>query len=264
MGYGQDRSASSQLREAYDRYEFHRVYQACNQFCSVTLSALYHDVLKDRLYTLAEDHSLRRSSQTAIYHIFNALVRVLGPILPFTADEAWSYFLSDQDFVDQPLALQSWPSEAKNWRDENLERDFQELLAFRDLVNEKLEDLRKRGDIGRSLDAYLTISGSSEAQTFKLLRSYEKFLDELFIVSLVEPRKAIPLTFRLTLPKRRVVVAHAAGVGSLNSRTALPTKSSAFVALQPSFNSQKECPKKNLLARKSPQKNQPRKRQRRS
>ena len=176
--------------EAYERYEFHRVYQACNQFCSVTISALYHDVLKDRLYTLAEDHPLRRSSQTAIHHIFNALVRVMGPILPFTADEAWSYFLSDQDFVDQPLALQSWPSEAKNWRDENLERDFQELLAFRYLVNEKLEDLRKRGEIGRSLDAYLTISGSSEAQTFKLLRIYEKFLDELFIVSLVELKES--------------------------------------------------------------------------
>ena len=77
-----------------------------------------------------------------------------------------------------------------NWRDENLERDFQELLAFRNLVNEKLEDLRKRGDIGRSLDAYLTISGSSEAQTFKLLRIHEKFLDELFIVSLVELKES--------------------------------------------------------------------------
>ena len=96
----------------------------------------------------------------------------------------------DQDFVDQPLSLQSWPSEAKNWRDENLERDFQELLAFRDLVNEKLEDLRKRGDIGRSLDAYLTISGSSKVQTFKVLRTYEKFLDELFIISLVELKES--------------------------------------------------------------------------
>jgi len=173
----------AQCEEAYERYEFHRVYQACNQFCSVTLSALYHDVLKDRLYTLAENHPLRRSSQTAVHHIFNALVRVLGPILPFTADEAWSYFQADTDFVDNPLALQSWPSDASKWRDESLEQDFRELLAFRDRVNESLEDLRKRGEIGRSLDAYLTIAGSTKAETFNLLRRYEKFLDELFIVS---------------------------------------------------------------------------------
>src|ERR1041385_522534 len=62
---------------AYENYEFHRVYQLCNHFCSVTLSATYHDVLKDRLYTLATNAPLRRSSQTAIYHIFEALAKLL-------------------------------------------------------------------------------------------------------------------------------------------------------------------------------------------
>ncbi len=176
--------------EAYEKYEFHRVYQACNQFCSVTLSAIYHDILKDRLYTLAEDHPLRRSSQTAIHHIFNALVRILGPILPFTSDEAWSYFQADQDFVDSPLALQSWPAEANNWRNEALEQDFKNLLAFRDRVNEKLENLRKNGEIGRSLDAYLVISGSANDETLKLLGKYEKFLDEFFIVSQAKLKKS--------------------------------------------------------------------------
>lgn len=172
--------------KAYENYEFHRVYQLCNQFCSVTLSALYHDILKDRLYTLAEDHPVRRSSQTAIYHIFRSLVRALGPILPFTSDEAWSYFTSDEDFVGEPLALQEWPSEAASWRDESLAQDFFDLLAFRDLVNEKLEELRKNGDIGRSLDAYVTIRGIEDDATFKLLSRYNEFLEELFIVSRVE------------------------------------------------------------------------------
>ncbi len=171
---------------AYDNYEFHRVYQLCNQFCSVTLSALYHDILKDRLYTLAENHSLRRSSQTAIYHIFRALVRVLGPALPFTSDEAWSYFLADEDFIDEPLALQGWPNEAAAWRDEALSQEFSDLLVFRDSVNEKLEELRTNGEIGRSLDAYIELTGAEQDPTFQLLSKYKEFLEELFIVSRVE------------------------------------------------------------------------------
>jgi len=171
--------------QAYERYEFHRVYQLCNQFCSVTLSALYHDILKDRLYTLAENHPLRRSSQTAIYHIFRTLVRLLGPVLPFTSDEAWSYFVSDQDFVEDPLPLQGWPSEATKWRDATLENEFSGLLAFRDLVNEKLEGLRTDGAIGRSLDAFIELSGQENDPTFALLGKYSDFLEELFIVSQV-------------------------------------------------------------------------------
>ncbi len=170
---------------AYERYEFHRVYQLCNQFCSVTLSALYHDILKDRLYTLAENHPLRRSSQTAIYHIFRTLVRVLAPVLPFTSDEAWSYFISNEDFIDEPLALQEWPSDTTMWSDETLSQEFTELLAFRDLVNEKLEGLRKEGAIGRSLDAFIELTGSDDDPTFQLLSKYHDFLEELFIVSQV-------------------------------------------------------------------------------
>ena len=81
----------AECTKAYDAYEFHRVYQLCNQFCSVTLSATYHDILKDRLYTLGAAHPLRRSSQTAISAIFDALVKILAPFITFTAYESWSY-----------------------------------------------------------------------------------------------------------------------------------------------------------------------------
>ena len=186
---------------AYENYEFHRVYQLCNQFCSVTLSALYHDILKDRLYTLAEDHPMRRSSQTAIYHLFRTLVRVLGPVLPFTADEAWSYFRADQDFVDEPLPLQGWPTEASAWKDEILAQEFADLLAFRDSVNEKLEELRKNGEIGRSLDAYIELSAAPSNPTFQLLSKYKDFLEELFIVSRVELAESIDEEFAITVTK---------------------------------------------------------------
>ncbi|MBK1880006.1 isoleucine--tRNA ligase [Pelagicoccus mobilis] len=172
--------------KAYDNYEFHKVFQLCNQFASVTLSSLYHDILKDRLYTLAPDHSLRRSSQTAFYHIFKTFVRILGPIMPFTADEAWSYFTAGEDFTEDALVLQDWPSEAKEWQDENLANDFIELFAFRDKVNEKLETLRSAGEIGRSLDAYVSIAGNPDAEDFQRLQRYEHALEELFIISRIE------------------------------------------------------------------------------
>ncbi len=170
---------------AYDKYEFHKVYQLVNQFCSVTLSSLYHDILKDRLYTFAANDPLRRSSQTAIHSIFNTLVRVLGPLLPFTSDEAWSYFTNDSDFSEEPLILQGWPSDAKDWANAALDEEFSMLLDFRDKVNEKLEELRASGEIGRSLDAYLEVSGNQEDATFATLSKYDRFLEELLIVSRV-------------------------------------------------------------------------------
>ncbi len=170
---------------AYDRYEFHKVYQLANQFCSVTLSSLYHDILKDRLYTFAANDPLRRSSQTAILKIFNTLVRILGPLLPFTSDEVWSYFTSDSDFTDDSLILQGWPSDAKEWANDSLANEFETLLTFRDQVNEKLESLRASGEIGRSLDAYLEVAGSQEDSVFSTLSKYSHFLEELLIVSRV-------------------------------------------------------------------------------
>lgn len=174
------------VEKAYDNYEFHKVFQLCNQFASVTLSSLYHDILKDRLYTLAADAPLRRSSQTAIYHVFKTLVRLMGPIIPFTTDEAWAYFKEESDFTEDALVLQDWPSEAKDWQDVNLADDFVELFAFRDQVNEKLETLRSAGEIGRSLDAFVTISGDSASEAFARLGRYSHFLEELLIVSQVE------------------------------------------------------------------------------
>src|SRR5678809_1714349 len=77
------------VREAYDAYEFHAVYHALYNFCTVTLSARYFDIIKDRLYTFAPRNQARRSAQTALYRIADALARMLGPILVFTADEIW-------------------------------------------------------------------------------------------------------------------------------------------------------------------------------
>ncbi len=175
--------------KAYDAYEFHRVYQLCNQFCSVTLSATYHDILKDRLYTLGAAHPLRRSSQTAISAIFDALVRILAPFITFTADEAWSYAKTGQEYSNESIHLQDWPVAPAGWKNEAIAKEFEHLFKTRAHVTEKLEPLRQAGTIGKSLDAIVTLVGPTGLNNvntddgFAVLQKHASFLPELFIVS---------------------------------------------------------------------------------
>ncbi len=146
-----------QCTAAFDAFEFHRVYQLCNQFCAVTLSATYHDILKDRLYTLAAADPLRRSSQTAIHRIFHVLAGLLAPVIPFTTDEAWSYATANAEFAPDSLHLQDWPAVDPSWIDQELDDYVTRLLAVKSLVNEKIEALRNAGTIGKSLQANVAL-----------------------------------------------------------------------------------------------------------
>ena len=180
---------------AYDAYEFHRVVSLCSHFVATTLSAVYNDVCKDRLYTFAVDHPQRRSTQTAVHAIFGVLVRLLAPVLTFTADEAWCHlhFKSDlapdaalqvPDFSHPPsVHLSDWPVAHPAWLDENLANDFAELLKVRAKVNETLEPLRQAGKLGKSLDAAVTLEVAGSDPLDAILRRHEAFLPELFIVS---------------------------------------------------------------------------------
>ncbi len=187
------------LREctaAYDAYEFHRVYQLCNQFCSVTLSATYHDILKDRLYTLAAKSPLRRSSQTAIHHIFRTLVEILAPIVMFTTDEAWSFATDKIEYATGSVHLQDWPVAPAAWTNPEVDADVAALLRVRAQVNEALEPARQAGHIGKSLDAAIVLTGTAEDTAFKILEKHRDFLPELFIVSHVTltPTAGAPLS----------------------------------------------------------------------
>jgi len=169
---------------AYDAYEFHRVYQLCNQFCAVTLSATYHDVLKDRLYTLSTRSPLRRSSQTAIHLIFDALVRLLAPVLTFTCDEAWSYATSRVEYSEDSVHLQDWPIAPATWTDAAVEADLAALLRLRGQVNEAIEPLRAAGKLGKSLDAAITLQiPATDAAASSIVARHQRLLPELFIVS---------------------------------------------------------------------------------
>ena len=203
----------SEVTAAYDAYEFHRVVSACSQFVATTLSAVYNDVCKDRLYTFAVDHPQRRSTQTAVHAIFGVLVRVLAPILTFTADEAWCHAHFRGDFAPEAISnfksqisndggpapsvhLSDWPLAHPAWTDDTLAADFAELLKVRAKVNETLEPLRQAGKLGKSLDAAVTLEVASADPLDAILRRHEAFLPELLIVShvtLAETPAAAPL-----------------------------------------------------------------------
>ncbi|MDR1665466.1 MAG: class I tRNA ligase family protein, partial [Puniceicoccales bacterium] len=173
------------VETAYEAYEFHKVYQEVGRFCTIVLSARYHDILKDRLYTLAPSSPERRSAQTAIFLIFNTLVRLLAPILVFTTDEAYAYLKSDGDFVDDSIHLGDFPVVPKSWNFEKIHADIHALFHIREDVQEALEGARREGIIGQSLDAQVELTISEGTEKALLLKKFEPHLPEYFIVSQV-------------------------------------------------------------------------------
>ena len=127
--------------------------------------------------------ALRRSSQTAIHHIFDALVRVLAPVLTFTCDEAWAYATAKVEYTGDSIHLQDWPVAPTAWTDSATEADVTALLKVRALVNEAIEPLRAAGKLGKSLDAAITLTAPAGDATAALLQKHREFLPELFIVS---------------------------------------------------------------------------------
>jgi isoleucyl-tRNA synthetase len=181
---GQTNSLIKEVTEAFEKYEFHRGVQAINKFCSNVLSSTYHDIIKDRLYTLHPSDSKRRSTQTALHLIFESLIRILGPMAPFTADEAWSFHQSGKDITADFLALQAWPKVTEEWDEGKELSDAQTILDFKDLkVNDSLESLRTRKEIGQSLEAEIEIRIPLSESLLTLFRHREEDLAEMFIVS---------------------------------------------------------------------------------
>src|SRR5258705_9361042 len=175
-------SVIKKVREAYDRYEFHLVYHALYNFATVTLSARYFDIIKDRLYTAAPRNHARRSAQTALFHIADALARMLAPILVFTADEIWEN-LPDRPLSQPSVHLAEFP-EYSDDRQPELHENWERLFAIRDNVLRALEGARVAKQIGSSLEAKVTLASSGE--TLALLQRNKSELRYLFIVSQVD------------------------------------------------------------------------------
>lgn len=168
--------------KGYEEYEYHIVYHAIYNFCVVDMSNFYLDVIKDRLYCEERDGAQRRSAQTAMFLILDAMVRLLGPILAFTSDEIWQAMPHSVSDDAENVILNQMP---KPYTDYALDAEslavWQKYVALRDGVNLKLEEARAAKLIGKPLEASVTLCCGEEAMT--LLAGKEELLRTLFIVS---------------------------------------------------------------------------------
>jgi isoleucyl-tRNA synthetase len=176
------------VQQWYGEFAFHKIYHRVNHFCVVDLSAFYFDVIKDRLYTYAPDSRGRRSAQTAVWRICEAMVRLLAPILTFTCEEVWQHLPKVADRMES-VHLATFPSaedvlgDARPVDDSQQTQDWETLLAVREQVMKALEEERNAKNIGKSLEAQLLITASDPA--YSVLKRYEADLRYLFIVSQV-------------------------------------------------------------------------------
>ena len=191
-------SLVTELTEAYERFEFRRVYHAVNAFCATELSSFYVDVTKDLMYTFAPQAPERRSAQTAMYQVVATLAKLLAPVMPFTAEEVWTAL---PGAVAESVHLATFPQAGP--RDLELEARWEKLRDLRRVVALELEKARQIGTIGKSLEAQVAIQPDSAAMQ-QLLAGLGPLLEPVLIVSQVQ-------IDQLTGGELRVTVAPAAG-----------------------------------------------------
>ena len=176
------------VRKWYDEFAFHRIYQRVNHFCVVELSAFYFDVIKDRLYTYAPNSEGRRSAQTAVWRICEAMVRLLAPILTFTCEEVWQHLPKMAQRLES-VHLAKFPDaadvlgSASISENEPKQQEWTTLLAVREQALKALEEARNTKSIGKSLEAQLIITAAEPA--YSVLARHRDQLRYLFIVSAV-------------------------------------------------------------------------------
>ncbi len=174
----------------YDSYEFHKVYRDVYNFCVYEVSSVYLDVLKDRMYTFGAKSAERRSGQTAMHELAVGLLKIMAPIIPFTADETWGY-LNDRKGSGS-VHLEYYPEEREymSWVDRALDEKWSILTDIREGVLKKLEEARQAGDIGSSLEAHVALATTNDKYK-KLLKENHNMLRYLFIVSQVDLAEAL-------------------------------------------------------------------------
>jgi isoleucyl-tRNA synthetase len=166
---------------AYENFEFHLVYHNLHNFCAMDLSSFYLDIIKDRLYTSPENSVSRRSAQTAMNEILEVLVRLMAPILSFTADEIWQYMKGESRPLSVHVDLFRPVNDA--YEDPELASRWENIIALRKEVTKMLELSRKEKNIGHPLDASVTLG--LNPQLMEKLLPYQDQLRSIFIVSSV-------------------------------------------------------------------------------
>jgi isoleucyl-tRNA synthetase len=179
---GRAAALQQELVAAYDSYEFHRVYQLLHNFCVVDLGAFYLDVLKDRLYTTGRDSGPRRAAQTVLWHLAEAMVRWLAPVLSFTAEEIWRSLPGERPASVLLTTWHAFPALPP------AEVDWPRLIAVREVVARVLEALREAGTIGSGLEATVTVFADGD-----LAAELRRLGEELRFVFITSGADVLPL-----------------------------------------------------------------------
>ncbi|TNG01260.1 MAG: isoleucine--tRNA ligase, partial [Gammaproteobacteria bacterium] len=168
-----------EIIKAYDDYNFHLIYQKVHNFCSVDMGAFYLDIIKDRIYTMQTDSVARRSAQTAMYHIAEALVRWLAPVLSFTAEEIWKYLPGERN---ESVFLTEWYEGLSAYHEDQFDSEFwNQVMKVRNAVSRELEKARNEKKVGSSLDAEVDLYCTPELRG--LLSQLEDELRFILITS---------------------------------------------------------------------------------
>ena len=189
----------------YDTYSFGNCYHDVNQFCVVDMSSFYLDIIKDRLYTEKADSVARRAAQTTMYYILDALVKILTPMISFTAEEIWSAMKhTEKENVESPM-LVDYPVPNDEWDNKEIAEKWEKIIKVKNIVAKDLELARAEKTIGNSLDAKVTIY--AEGEEYKFLKENEELIKLVLIVSGLE----IQENNRKQEEKLGVKVEHATG-----------------------------------------------------
>lgn len=184
------------VRQSYEDFEFHQVFHAIYNFCVTDMSAFYLDILKDRLYTFKSDSPERRAAQWVLYNIAECLIKLIAPILSFTAEEAWQHLPFKKT---ESVFLDRMPDVEESFIDEELQQRWEKLIEIRDEVNKALEIKRQEKFIGNSLEAKVILYVDENLKNF--LKPYYDFLPTLFIVSQVELKDSFSEGFTVRVQK---------------------------------------------------------------
>ncbi|MDR0405427.1 MAG: isoleucine--tRNA ligase, partial [Clostridiales bacterium] len=166
---------------AYENYEYHTLFHAVHNFCVVDLSNFYLDIIKDRTYCEKQNSPARRSSQTAMYLILDSLVRLLAPVLSFTAEEIWQFMPHRSGDNAESIWFAQMPQADTSYYSEELEEKWDRILALRDMVSKELEAARKEKIIGGSLGAKITLY--ADERHYGFIQSVLPDLPEIMITS---------------------------------------------------------------------------------
>jgi len=195
------------IKDSYRQYDFAGVYKLIYSFCNEDLSSIYLDILKDRLYTFAAKSPERRAAQTVLFHIADSLMRLIAPILSFTAEEIFHSLAKDK--ATEPVRsvhLLDWPVVLKAWKSPEATVKLEHLFELRADVLKALEAKRRSGTIGSSLEAKV-IFQTTNLKEFDYLNGLREILPTVFIVSQVEIKKGRRKRLSLSAPKDKNALA---------------------------------------------------------